>query len=269
MLGIAPRAPRPLRVGLWGRGKVGGQIDEQFQAGAGGNVQVVGVLVRTDSPELRATAAGLGAQPCTSLAALLALQPEVVLEAATAEALAELGPRVLEAGVDLVALSPVCLLDSAVQERFRQATSGGGRLMVPGGSAEGIELLRAVRFDGLRSVRLDVFWKPSAEFPYSGQGELQELFAGSAREAGLKYPRNANFIVTLGLGGLGLDRTEVRVLLDPKAENTHYQLEAIADGGELRLAVQLRRPSGRSGRLAALSGVETIRQLSEGGVAQL
>jgi aspartate dehydrogenase len=269
MLGIAARTSGPLRVGLWGCGKVGGQIAEKLQAGEGGNVQVVGVLARSASPQLAATAAGLGAEPCTSLEALLALGPEVVLEAATTEALAEQGPRVIEAGVDLVALSPVCLLDGEVQERFRSAATGRGRLLVPAGSAEGIEFLRAARRDELRSVRLDVFWKPSPQFPYSGDGGPQEIFAGTAREAGERFPRNANFIVALALAGLGPDATEVRVLLDPEAENNHFQLEAIARGGEARIAVQLRRPSGQSGRLAALSGVEAIRQLADGGVAQL
>jgi aspartate dehydrogenase len=269
MLGIGPRPGRPLRLGLWGCGTVGGQIAEGLRAGQGGNVQVVGVLARSASERLSETAGSLGAQACTSLEALLELRPEVVLEAATAQALAELGPGMVEAGVTLVALSPVCLAEPEVEARFRAAAeAGGGRLLLPPGSADGIEFLRAVRTDELRSVRLRVFWKPTSQHPYSGSGEPQEIFAGSAREAARRFPRTTNFVVALALAGLGLEATAVQVLLDPGAENTHYELEAVAAGGELRAAVQLRRPTGQSGRLAALSGLEAIRQLAAGRVAQ-
>jgi aspartate dehydrogenase len=270
MLGIGPPVGRPLRMGLWGCGKVGGQIAEGLQAGQGGNVQVVGVLARSASERLTETAASLGAQACTSPEALLELRPEVVVEAATAQALAELGPGMVEAGVTLVALSPVCLVEPEVQARFRAAAeAGGGCLLLPPGSADGIEFLRAIRTDELRSVRLRVFWKPTPQHPYTGSGQPQEIFAGTAREAAQRFPLTTNFVVALSLAGLGPQATKVHVLLDPNAENTHYELEAIAAGGELRAAVQLRRPSGQSGRLAALSGLEAIRQLAAGRVAPL
>jgi aspartate dehydrogenase len=174
----------------------------------------------------------------------------------------------MERGVDVIGLSPACLLDPAVEARFAAAAAASGRrLLIPPGSADGVETLLAARRDNLRSARLTLYWKPTPQNPYTGQGEPQEIFVGTAREAGLKYPLNANFVVALARAGLGLDRTEVRINLDRDAENNHYLLEAIADGVELRAAVQLRRPSGRSGRMAALSGIEALDQLARGGVA--
>jgi aspartate dehydrogenase len=266
MLRIGPPADRPLLVGLWGCGHVGQQVAEGIAAGWAGQTRVVGVLARHESPELERTAALLGARPCTRLDNFLATGPDVVLEAASAAGLAELGPRILEAGRDLVALSPSCLFDPAVEARLREATETSGRgLLIPFGSADGLELIRAVLQDGVSAVRLTIFWKPNPDLhPYTGGGEPQEVFVGTARGAGQLYPRHLNFVVTIALNGLGLDQTAVRILVDPNAEhNTVYELEVEARTTAIRARVELRRPTGQRGRLAALSGIAALKELSE------
>ena len=262
MLTIARPAEEPIRVGLWGCGDLGKQVAEGVRAGQAGNVRVVGVLARRRSPDLLETAASLGAEPCTGLDELLRLRPSVVLEVARAAALAELGPQILLAGVDLIALSPSCLYQEEVEARFRQAVQASGRsLMIPSASADGVDLLLANRRDELRSVRLTITWRPTDELPpYTGRGEPQEVFSGTAREAGRLYPRALNFVVTTALAGLGLDRTRVRIQLDPSARCTRYILEVDAAATSLRSEVELRRPTGHRGRLAALSGLQLLRQ---------
>ena len=106
--------------------------------------------------------------------------------------------------------------------------------------------LLANRDDELRSVRLVITWHPNPRaVPYTGQGEVQEVFEGTAREAGRLYPRTLNFVVAIALAGLGLDRTEVRILLDPDAVQTAYRLEIDAATTGLRAEVELRRPDRR------------------------
>jgi aspartate dehydrogenase len=264
MLTIGPRPSEPLRVGLWGCGELGTQVAAGIRAGLAGNVRVLGVLARRRSPALLETAASLAAEPCTDLDAFLRLRPTIVLEVARAAGLAELGPRILEAGVDLVALSPSCLFDEAVEARFQQAAQASGRtLLIPSASADGVDLLLANRRDELRSVRLSITWPPNAELPpYTGNGEPQEVFAGTAREVGRLYPRQLNFVVTIALAGLGLDRTEVRMRLDPTARSTGYVLEVDAAATSLRAEVQLRRPTNQRGRTAVLAALETLRELA-------
>lgn len=264
MLRIGPRTKEPPRVGLWGCGEVGKQIAEGIRAGRAGDVRVVGVFARRRSPDLLETAAGLGAEPTTDLGALLQLRPSVVLEAARAAPLAELGPTILEAGVDLIALSPSCLFDEEVEARFQRAADASGRtLVVPSASAVGIDLLLANRRDDLRSVRLTITWRPNDELPpYTGSGEPQAVFVGSAREVGRRFPRHLNFVITIALAGLGLDGTEVRIVLDPGARSTRYLLEVEAAATGLRAEVELRRPTAQRGRTAVLAGLQTLRQLA-------
>lgn len=264
MFTIGPRPEEPLRVGLWGCGELGKQVAEGIREGKAGNVRVVGVFARRRTPDLLETAASLDAEPTTDLEAFLRLRPSVVLEVARAAPLAELGPRILEAGVDLIALSPSCLFDDEVEARFQRAAEASGRtLIIPSASAVGIDLLLANRRDDLRSVRLTITWRPNDELPpYTGKGEPQEVFVGSAREVGRRFPRHLNFVVVVALAGLGLDATEVRIKLDPAARGTSYVIEVDAAATGLRAEVELRRPTARRGRTAVLAGLQALRQLA-------
>ena len=166
MLVFAPPSTAPVRVGLWGCGNVGRQIGEGLRAGRGGNADVVGVLARSRSSRLLELADGLGAVPCTSLDELLELRPQVVVEAASPDSLAELGPRIIHAGADLIALSPSCFIRPEVEAAFRAAVAQSGRAVyLPAGSADGLELMLAARCDELMSVRLTITWLPSPRIP--------------------------------------------------------------------------------------------------------
>jgi len=261
---LSPLNRRPVRVALWGCGHVGGQLAEGIVDGYGGNVTLCAVWGRTKSDQLLKIAASLEARPCTDLDAVLATSPELMVQASTAASLAEFGPRILEAGVDLIALSPACLCDPVVEDQFRQVTQATGRrLWIPSGSADGIEWLLATRHDKLGSVHLTVTWPSTDEFPeYSGSGEPQEVFAGTARQAAKAFPHMLNFVVAIGLAGLGLDKTSVLVQIDPTVHNICYRLEAKAWATDFRTEVVLRRPDNRRGRLASLSGLAALRLLS-------
>jgi aspartate dehydrogenase len=254
----------PLRVGLIGAGHVGRAIAEGCVAGRAGNVLLVGVFTRHHSRFVAGGRRPVPVPACGTIEELLEYRPDVVVEAASAAALAELGPRVLAGGAAIVALSASCLSDPKVERQFRSLVTKTKRnLYIPSGAADGIEFLLATRNGDLQSVELTVTWATNGEVPgYKGTGDPQQVFDGSARDAARLYPRQLNFVVTVGLAGLGLDKTRVRVLLDPKAAHTYYRLEAIAKAYELRTTVELPRHDGRRGRLAALSGLQALRELS-------
>src|SRR5262249_43905372 len=71
-------------------------------------------------------------------------------------------------------------------------------------------------------------------------GKLSErtvLYTGTAGEAALLYPQNANVAAAVALAGLGFDATEVELVADPDAPGNIHEIEA--EGAAGRFAIQL------------------------------
>src|SRR5690242_13549604 len=92
---------RPMRVGLIGLGAIGRAIVRLVAAEGSAGIEVVGALVRDPARPRHE-----GRFPIVGTAEdLLALGPELVVEAGGHAALAAHGPAILRAGRDLVAVS--------------------------------------------------------------------------------------------------------------------------------------------------------------------
>src|SRR3712207_402642 len=118
-----------MRVGLIGLGAIGRAVVRLIASEAATEVAVVGALVR--DPARPRQEAGF---PVVGTATdLLALEPEVVVEAGGHAALAAHGPAILGAGRDLVAVSVGALAQPETYDALLVATCGGGRLVVASG----------------------------------------------------------------------------------------------------------------------------------------
>jgi aspartate dehydrogenase len=136
--------------------------------------------------------------------------PDLVLECASQQAVAQYGEAVLARGWHLAVISTGALADSELEQRLRQA---GGRLTLLAGAVAGIDGLAAAKEGGLERVtyqsrKSPASWRGSyAEqlIDLNAVNEAQIFFEGSAREAARLFPANANVAATVALGGIGLD----------------------------------------------------------------
>ena len=85
-------------------------------------------------------------------------------------------------------------------------------------------------------------------------------FDGTARDAALRYPKNANVAAAVALAGIGLDATKARLVADPNATgNTHIITAKGAFGSfEFTIKGNSLPESSRTSALAAMSVVDQI-----------
>jgi aspartate dehydrogenase len=247
-----------LRVGLIGCGTIARGVLQLLESDE--RITIVRALVRNAAQQAPVAL-------CTGVAELLAAQPDVVVEAAGHEALRCHGPAVLRAGVPLVLLSVGALADRDTECALMDAArAGGSRAIVASGAIGALDALAAAAVGGLEQVT-HTTRKPARALlepsPAAALTEPKELFRGSAREGALRFPENINVAAAVSLAGLGLDRTEVCVIADPKLERNTHEVHARGRFGELRFEIRgiPTDENPRTGRLVAMSVVHTLRRL--------
>ena len=124
-------------IAILGCGNIG-----RIVAGQAENVRIVGVFDQ-DRDRCHAVAALCGATACESFDALMTLDFDLLVEAASVEAAEEYAPRVIEAGRDLVMLSVGALADDGLRARLENlARVSGAKLRIPSGAVIGLDNLK-------------------------------------------------------------------------------------------------------------------------------
>jgi aspartate dehydrogenase len=242
-------------VGLIGLGAIGQGVVDLLDRHADQDIQIVAVLVRDPSRPRPIS----GLETVATLDELLEKRPDVIVEAAGHNALRGYGPGVLKSGCDLVTVSVGALADPGVYDTLvAAAEAGGGRIEVASGAIGALDAIAAASLGGLTRV-IHTTRKPARALLSAEEAdqltETRELFHGSAREGVLKFPESVNVAAAVSLAGIGLDRTEVRVLADPHLERNQHEVMAEGAFGSLRFEIQNvpTEDNPRTGRIAAMS----------------
>ena len=113
------------KFGIVGCGFLGNIVADAWKKGLLEDYELVGVTSRTFASAEK-TAASVGCAACADVDALLALEPEYIVEAASVEAVRAMAVPVLRRGVNLVVLSIGAFADLAFYEEVKQAAREGG-----------------------------------------------------------------------------------------------------------------------------------------------
>lgn len=227
---------RSLPVGLIGYGAIGRVVAESLAGQA--DISLVGVLLRAGSA--RDVPAALPV--VQDAVGLLALGPRVVVEAAGHAGLHAHAEAILRGGADLLVASVGALADAALETRLRAAAEAGGtRLLIPAGALGGLDALGAARYAGLDVVEYTGRKAPKAWTGTKAEGlidlgsvtEPTVFFEGTAREAALAFPQNANVVAAVALAGLGFEQTRVRLMVDPTEACNQHSVLARGPFGEM------------------------------------
>ena len=224
-----------MRLALIGYGAIGRAIADRLRED-GELGLLAGILVRSP-PETDP-----GVPVWRGVDALIAARPGIVIEAAGHEALRILGPAIVASGADLIVAAVGALADDGFARELAGAADGGGRVIVPPGAVAGLDGLVAARSAGLERVTYSSH-KPPHAWRGTRAEEIVDLdhaedeivfFTGSAREAALHYPQNANVGAAVSIAGLGLDETLVRLVSSRKVDDPLGVIEAEGAFGRFR-----------------------------------
>ena len=243
-----------MRVGLIGFGTICVRLQQLIAEQACGQIELVGAVVhdpRKARPEGAPKIVG-------SLDELLALKPDVVVEAAGHDALAAYGSDVLKAGVDLLMVSVGAFARPGLIEDITAAAEAGrARARIASGAIGALDAISSARVGGLKRVTHTTRKPPRSLYSPEEAAritEVTEVFRGPAREAALKFPENVNVCAAVSLAGIGLDRTEMCIVADPSVERNQHEVVAEGEFGRLRFEIQnipTEKPA--TGRIVAMS----------------
>ncbi len=202
-------------------------------------------------------------------AAEINAMPDLVVDCAGHQGLLAHGAEFLRRGVPVVSASLGALADEKTYRQLEDAACAGEtRLQLASGAIGGLDALAAARIGGLNTVRYTGTKPPESwrGTPAEAATDLDTLdrpfshFEGTARDAALHYPRNANVAAAVALAGLGFDRTEVILIADPAAEGNIHAISAAGKFGNFhfRITGNSLPDTPRTSALAAMSVVERI-----------
>ncbi|MBN2250464.1 MAG: aspartate dehydrogenase [Candidatus Altiarchaeota archaeon] len=189
---------------------------------------------------------------------------EYVLEAASQEAVRAYGIKLLESGKNVVIMSVGAFSDEGLLEGMRKVAGEKGlKVYIPSGAVAGIDGIRSAIVGGIASVSLTTRKNPRSLGIDAGEEIV--LYDGPAREGVRRYPKNVNIASTISLAGIGLDRTRLRVIADPRVEKNVHELRVKGVFGEFCLTLEnLPSPENPgTSYLAVLSAIATLKDIEE------
>ena len=263
-----------LEIGLIGAGFIGFTLARAVDEGVVPN-STVRAIFDIDFERAKQVSASLRTKPTI----VRSFQDEIlvdekinlIVEASAQKAVELYIPSALKAGKDVMVMSIGALSNEALRkEIFAIARSNDSNIYFPSGAIAGLDCIKAAMIGGLDRVVLTTRKPPRALIGAPGaEGlDLQNLsapktiFSGSAADAVKLYPANVNVAAALSLAGLGFEKTEVKIIADPKAKkNTH---EVVAEGNFGRLtALVENEPSQENPKTSQLASLSAIRKLIE------
>ena len=199
---------------------------------------------------------------------------DLVIESSTQEAAREIAPRVVSRGVDMMIMSVGSLVDDDYRQAlFQKAKEHEAKIFIPTGALCGVDGLRSAAGDEILSVTLtttkgpksltDVQYLIDKGIDVNTVKEKTVVYSGPAREAVKIFPKNINVAATVALLGIGFDRTQVKIVLDPMATSNSHELDVEGNFGRfVSHTYNVPTPDNpKTSYLAALSAIAALKRI--------
>src|SRR5581483_2264278 len=267
------------RIGIIGCGTIGSQLAMAVDTGKMPNASLVSLfdIIEGSAQDLKSK---LQSSPhaYSDFAGFISSGFDIAVEAASQDAVRKFGKTLLEAGRDIMIMSVGALADGVfLSDLVQTASKKGCRIYVPTGAIAGIDTIRSVKHL-LESVTLTTTKSPKAlaGAPFFETNKIKldaiskktVIYEGPASEAVKIFPANVNVAAVLSLAGIGVDKTQVRIVADPAATTNRHEIVATGRFGELCITVNNVPSPGnpKTSFLAVLSAIECLRSICDDGM---
>ena len=244
------------RIGIIGCGNIAALISEYDVKGT-----VAAVFDRHETRAAR-LAGKLHAKAYTDFGAFVGESYDLVIEAASVEAVQMYAEAVLARRSAMVILSAGALTDDALKNRLEVlARAGGQRLFVPSGALFGLDNAKVAAYGAVEGISMRSTKPPEA---FGVETDVPRcLFKGAAADAVATFPRNVNAAVALSIAAQR--PVELELWADPRASNITHEVRFHGAFGTATFAIENRPSPGHPSTsfLAALSVVALLNTLDE------
>ena len=255
-----------LKVGIIGYGAIAKFVTQELPSI---NAQLALLIARPGRFDAARAALGADLKVVESLGDE---RPDVVVDCAGHSGLQQNGAEILRAGVPLITVSIGALADSALQDELTGAARAGRtKLRLSTGAIGSLDAIASARFGALETVTY-IGRKPPRGWKGSRAEEVVNLdelsnhavthFTGSARDAAMLYPKNANVAAAVALAGLGFDETQVELIADPAVDANIHEICAIGDFGEMQFTIRAKTLPNNT-RTSALAAMSVVKMLAD------
>ena len=264
-----------MRIGLLGGGVIARMFLEDLARNPTGDAKVVAIAGRGPASRGSTLAREFGIPFVVGTAELVAAGPDLVIEAASHDAVREHAEKLLDQRISVMLLSGGALADDKLRGRLEHAARANRALLyVPSGGIGGLDALKAACAAGVDEVSIAVTKPPAAwkgitfveglGIDLDGLPGPTVLFEGSAREGVPHFPANVNIAAVLSLAGIGFDRTRLKVVADPSLRfNTHFiRVKGRTGTIDLRFESVPSPDNPKTALLACYSALAAFRQFS-------
>jgi len=196
---------------------------------------------------------------------------DLVVEAASQDAVKDVALSVLQNRKDLMIMSVGALLDESVFEVLSDACKEFKKtIYLPSGAIAGLDALKSVQ-DELDSVTLTTTKHPrslkgakffeTSDIDIDKINQVTTIFEGTSKEAVNLFPTNINVAALLSLAGLGSEKTKVRIIADPNTDKNTHQIDAKGKFGKMSFTIENvpDESNPKTSRLAILSAIKRLR----------
>ncbi len=220
-----------MKIGLIGAGAIANFLLTEINQKGYGHFQVTDVFVRNKN-KYHALEDKFNLKLHTDLESFLRTEIDLVIEVASVTAVKTLLPAILEQK-DVLIVSVGALVDQIFMKNLTQIAKNNQRkLYLPSGAIGGLDLLQnAHALKTVDHVTLTTR-KPANTLINEELSKEKVVFEGKAEDAIKQFPKNINVAIILSLAGIGIEKTTVRIIADPKLDKNIHQINISGDFGE-------------------------------------